>query len=75
MRIYGLANVDYVSMHVRRGDFKRFAKHVVLSNDEIIENKKHHFQNETLFLITEEYVDKLVSRLKEICRNCLFKFF
>ena len=71
MRIYGLANVDYVSMHVRRGDFRRFAKHVVLSNDEIIKNNKRHFQNETLFLITDEYDDKLVSRLKQICKQVI----
>ena len=58
-------------MHVRRGDFKSFAQHVVLSNDEIIENNKHHFQKETLFLITDEYDDNLISRLKEICKQVI----
>lgn len=59
-------------MHIRRGDFKNVNwNDVVISNDKIIINNNKHLVNNTLLLITDEYDNDLIMKLKKICKRVI----
>lgn len=57
---------EYNSIHLRRGDFKRFAKHVVKDSDEICRSIRKHLKPDyPIFITTNPAETVFIKELKE----------